>query len=823
MSRIISCLLGKASGNLISKKTVGYVADVIQSLESLSPKVGSQAARELSIAKEVMQVINDRISQRSAQATMVVDIADRHLKRVDELLARGYTAKEVASSFSMQDEAMAWKHGISANTASEKMDYYTSVFSAMLADSMNSLTPNSFAIFRSTSPAVKKEFIEELFRLAKGTAGEGTASKEIRAAAKAAHEVSNLGAESLRRAGADLRKLNTFLVGFKHDPDKMALLGKEAWTSTMRDVLDLQPIHDLLPETAKSTEELTNFLSYVYDDLVSGGVANSGDYARVGLKNAVNRRMHHRLLQPKDADSYIRYHEQFSTVNPLGHMQDYVRNLGRDLGTLEFYGPKPEAMINAVARRLAAESPEEAVAMRQTLFSQASYLMGGMADPSRMLDAGVEKKLSTIRNLNLLKLGKAAISAAVQEPLFIKSLALRLRGLPVLKAATLQLKYLVKTQAARKELSRELAKTGIYIEGFLNKSKAQAIRNGLEGAHRPASLLAEATMEYSGLNLLTNSTKGSAGLVGAVDLADATFETLAPDLQKYMTMRGISAADLSEMQALGKVKMENWGVEALSPSELFSKGRSDLGEKLHAMLAQVIELASPTANQNFSAVVKSASTSSKASQISLGLLRSFTGYPSSWYFNHVRTAMHIQGYGHKAALFASTLVGAAVSTIPVVMILDALNGKVPTLDSNTVMRALERSSFIPLLSDFIMAQIGGDPMASSESLADKLAGAIVGDIGSALVGAAEVVSGGAQAALGNTDKGVKTAAKGANKLVSTAKSLVPFSSMWYSSLIMERLIWDNLRHMYDPNAAKAFRDKTRRAKKNGTPYWWKPE
>ena len=55
------------------------------------------------------------------------------------------------------------------------------------------------------------------------------------------------------------------------------------------------------------------------------------------------------------------------------------------------------------------------------------------------------------------------------------------------------------------------------------------------------------------------------------------------------------------------------------------------------------------------------------------------------------------------------------------------------------------------------------------------------------------------------------------------RSNTPGSSLWYSRLAMDRLIWDQLQELADPEYRRAFKRTEDRARKDyGQDYWWRP-
>jgi hypothetical protein len=65
--------------------------------------------------------------------------------------------------------------------------------------------------------------------------------------------------------------------------------------------------------------------------------------------------------------------------------------------------------------------------------------------------------------------------------------------------------------------------------------------------------------------------------------------------------------------------------------------------------------------------------------------------------------------------------------------------------------------------------------------------------------------------------------KFAAEAVNFAHRYTPGSNAWYSRLALERIVWDRLREMADPNASQSFRRIQQRARREyGQEFWWKP-
>lgn len=133
-----------------------------------------------------------------------------------------------------------------------------------------------------------------------------------------------------------------------------------------------------------------------------------------------------------------------------------------------------------------------------------------------------------------------------------------------------------------------------------------------------------------------------------------------------------------------------------------------------------------------------------------------------------------------------------------------LNGKSPSFDKATILKAAARANIVPMIGDFLSS----GSAAAIRSPAEAFTGALVGD---AITG----LKLGAAAIDGNTKQvGAQT-----QKLL---EGLIPGKSAWFSALALKRTVLDQMRYLYDPQAEKYFRRKAKDSERKGQPFWWAP-
>jgi hypothetical protein len=116
-----------------------------------------------------------------------------------------------------------------------------------------------------------------------------------------------------------------------------------------------------------------------------------------------------------------------------------------------------------------------------------------------------------------------------------------------------------------------------------------------------------------------------------------------------------------------------------------------------------------------------------------------------------------------------------------------------------------------IYGDILSAALHGD--RGGLNMAAQLAGPIPGFIGDA-AGLA------INPAKREIDENGRSRATSGGEAVAFARRWSP--QTWYTKLAVDRLFWDKLQVLVDPNYRQSFRRAEQRAKKDGSGYWWSP-
>ena len=92
-----------------------------------------------------------------------------------------------------------------------------------------------------------------------------------------------------------------------------------------------------------SREKLSLVLDDVWRTITSGGLnkLKDGQSTFTG-KSLGNRRTDHRFLVFKDAESWIKYQDEFGDPNAFNVMMNHIDGMSKDLAELEIFGPNPK-------------------------------------------------------------------------------------------------------------------------------------------------------------------------------------------------------------------------------------------------------------------------------------------------------------------------------------------------------------------------------------------------------------------------------------------------------------------------------------------------
>lgn len=790
---VIKCLLQKAESGLVSKKTADKIVGEIEDLKKRSA-AGSDVGKEIEAAQNAFDIITNRLAQKARQTAIHADLVKRGAERFRE----GIPVQDVLKSFSFTDEANAYRHGFLGNAAQERVNHYQRIFTSMAVDVLDKLNPTKMGILRD--PEKKLEIYKDLFASLRGT-GARSADPEVRSIVDGISKLTTAGGEAFERAGGNITLRKDYMLGRSVIADKVAKTDINEYVRDSMKAFDLDLVRKSTDGIISTPEQLEYALRKDYNAIVSGGISDLSEFAPAGIKSVINSRNHHRIFHFKDAESMAEWSAKYGSDSLYQNVVDYAERIGKDVGVLETYGPKPEAFIRSMLREAAAKDPVAASKYKDAIYRQFRYVTGQW---DRQLDPTLNKWLATYRSINVAnKLGSTVIDAAVMDAVGLNAVAKNMRGLPVLKNIYENFKTLL-TPGLDVD-KKEWARLGWLNESFLNDALYHLKASEAEGGHKLAADLAQGVMKYTGLTRITNTTKGVNVKHLGETLANQSWDEYHPRFQRWLEANGVTKDLLNNIREAGTETVEDWGVKVLSPAKLYEQGKTEEAAKIGVLFNRVQEIVSPTSSPELRAWFSDFERGSKMKQFLAGSSKTFTGYIGSFYNNHLRVLAALPGYGEKAKYTAATATALISSALVANWMRDIANGKDPVFNDEAVYKAISRSNIIPILGDFVLNSGG---RYGSGGLMDQVGGVFASDVTTAgkAIGAF---------ASGKTSQGMAQTQR-------LLENLIPGKNAWFAGLALKRTMLDQLKYLYDPAADKKFKNQASKATRDGQPFWWAP-
>jgi hypothetical protein len=687
-----------------------------------------------------------------------------------------------------------------------------------------------------------RNVVRELFR-------EETGDEKAKAFAAAASGVMEKMRQRFNAAGGAIGQRQDWGLPQAHDQVALIRAGKEAWTNYIAPLLDAERMRHPLTGNPLTQADLKTSLSWIYDNIVSDGWhEKEARMAFQGLGSVANQRGDQRFLVFRDADSWMKYADQFGNGgDPLAVMVNHIRGMSEDIAAMEVLGPNPRAMLTYMqqfveqqAARRAAKLPAVFPAVTEVTGREfrphgnrfvsrdpREYARRMIERSNNMWDiyrgatgAQVGDTLAevsqTVRNVNVAtKLGSATLSA-LADP-FWQLAARKFAGLPVTKVISDAVRQLVPGG------EREARRAGVIADTYLHMHNEQAREAASLSATKVSGFLAERVISLSMLGTVTRAGNHAMSMGIQGFLADQTgkaFGQLDGAVQRLLRRHGIAEGDWDaiRLDAKGSPVDADFLTPALiNDASKARGGDSSLAERYLAMTIYEAQYATTTGTL-------------RAKAMALGNTRAGTGVGEIW--RHLAQfksfAINIailqiermarefvsQGLWRGAQYGAYALMAATLGGAMVIQLKQIKDGKDPRDMTKPEFwgNAMYQSGGLSIWGDLLYA--------SENRMGGGISGTIAGPTASTVQDLINVTYGAAKKNLVGTEKGETNFGR---ELAKTVRNYTPGSSLWYLRLAWNRVLMDNLQRTLDPQAEAAFRRQVQNAKKNyKQDMWWKP-
>ncbi len=678
------------------------------------------------------------------------------------------------------------------------------------------------------------DFIKELF-------GEETGDATARAAAKAWQETSEYARTRFNNAGGDIKKRHDWFLPNSHDGKRIRKGNALQWARFVED-LNFE-IRD--PDTGKvlPKDQEREALLGMFETISTDGFNGFKGGVFAGRKLA-NKRADPRLLQFKDADSWLKYNEVMGGNEIFGLVVRHIEGLSRDIGLLETLGPSPDTMIrylhglaeskeklggiegylDAYIPKSKGEQVKEAakdalktgrpdqlakrfVERPQVILDVYEVLTGRVSNPVSELAA---KFFGGVRNvLSMAHLGRAPLSA-ISDLKFLQHTS-SWNGLEASKVLKRQMSFLNPRNAEGRAFA---ARSGLIAEAWVSKAiSVKRYQDELVGDGWTAAM-ADTFHRVTGLTPWTQAGRWAFGLEFFGMLADQSgkaFGELPSPIRRAFKRYGIkerywdAARQFASQDFKGARFMDPAGMAKSDDDTLREAGR-----RLHEMVLTETDFAVPSPDARVQAAL---SQGQRRGSLPGEFWRSsmmYKSFPITVMITHLMRGGLQEGPKAKAVYLADLMIGLTVMGGVVLQLKDMGMGKDPRDMSETEFwqESFFQGGGLGIFGDFVRAGLS----RKDKDLVDQLLGPGVG----LLHDTVRLTS----SNLRQLYDGHET--KFAGELVRYGQRYTPYTTLWYTRLATDRLIWNRLQQMADPNYSASFGRMESRARERGQEFWWSP-
>ncbi|WP_199259890.1 hypothetical protein [Paracoccus binzhouensis] len=643
--------------------------------------------------------------------------------------------------------------------------------------------------------------------------------------------------------GGDIRKLDDYGVAHVHNGQKIRDAGFQAWADDLYARLDWNRIIDHKTgkpfAVAKGARPLRadadRLLNEIYQEITTNGWHDRTPGFSVGAKALFNGRGEHRVLHFKSADDWMAYNEAFGAQNPFESIIKQFEGMANDIARMRAFGPNPKAGLeNAIqvmekAAILAPRNPRAGNSVVKKAFRvglQPEEVVANKAKKARVMlrmlsgelnapaDGAMAAMLGHTRNLlTAAQLGSATLSQVTD----LVSMRIAAKAIGLNPNSPLKRMFGDLLTGIDRQVAKDL---GFIMDSWAQSSTTAARFAGDIWSPELTGRISNFVLKANGMTFLTDRARVAVAMGIGSDLAQMAgkrFDELAPNLRNFMEARSIGARewDLLRDPAViytdptgGKHLNPNWFREhaALPPHEA-----EDLAIRFGALIEDHIEMSIPSFSLRGRASVIGETRAGSWSGEAMRSFGMYKGYALSQLFGQIRRIQELDGNaGAKAWYAVSAMVQLTVMGALAVQLKEVAKGRDPRPmdDDKFWFAAALQGGGVGIFGDFFSASASRAGGGFAETLAGPVAGA-VGDVARAI---------GSNVARANEGKSPLIGRDVAN----LARRYNPAATYWPTRVALDRMVWDQLQGLIDPEAEEQWHQFEKRQKREyGNQSWWR--
>lgn len=691
-------------------------------------------------------------------------------------------------------------------------------FNARLADVLKQHSRDLLG--RTRNPGQMRNIVRELH-------GEASGDPAAKALAAAIRETLDDMRLMFNEAGGIIGKLDDW--GLPHNHNRVAIrkAGFDRWAKEIDGRIAWNRVED--PLTGKTMEGATgamrqSFLREVYDNIVFGKNAREAVYGRPQGQALYKRHAERRVLHFNSADDWIGYNKQFGTGDPFQSLMGHVHRMARDVVLMREFGPNPglgvdykKQLWEKKARDLGDEDLLKSARSKNEHAQRMFRVLSGGSVPQTALQDWTATFFSSARHVMTSAFLDRAIIASVSD---INSMRLAAQSVGM-NPGNLIARHV---DLMRSAMTREEMMRAGYVADTLADAGTALAR--FQQEHPPAEIaerLSAASMRVQGLTHWTDMARVAfqsefAGLMAGQ--SGKALDQVDEPLRGFLRKAGITADEWANLTRPEFMFKASNGATFASPiwwrevTDLDAKQADELFFKIQGMIEEQMEYAVPTQSLLARGAVDPAAYDLPPGSLVYEVAKSglmFKSFAMTFTVNQYRRIAAQQTIGGKIGYGMNLAAGATVMGALSLQIANLWSGRDPEnmATPDFWARATLKGGGFGIMGDIVAAgqtQWGGG-------------------FGSYLMGPVPQL---AQDVWGLTIYNAWQMAMGeetnfAVELARMGKRYTPMGQTPAIGPAMDRMFWDQLAIMLDPDAANALNQAAKRRQNlYGNADWWMP-
>ena len=623
-----------------------------------------------------------------------------------------------------------------------------------------------------------------------------------------------------------------------HDARLIASAGEQKWVTFITPKLDVRRMRDPLTYQALEPERLDEILRYIYRNIVTdGAISREPALAVQGRGALANRRADHRFLLFKDGDAWREYNQAFGRSDAFTAMMQHIEGLSKDVAALEVLGPNPNATVEWMKQVAGQEAAKAHLGEPSLYEGKTRSTSGGRLESGdykierlwRVINGGsgtgnmaAADVMQATRNfLTGVQLASTTITAVVGDP-FQQANARRFAGIDQMRWFADMPRQMFSTAS-----KREVIRAGVIFQDAMDHL-AHDIRGQswhVMGAEA-SKYLPDRVLTWNGLTPWTRAGRRGAAMTFMFEASERAEQSLAAigkdgvqgeRFARWLQGFGIDAETWDLIRAAKPLEQGEAGsllrmvdvVNSAPGDERVFDAALRYSEAVHAFQEEAVPEGTAKVRAMMARDTRTGTFWGEATR-SAGM---YTGFGVNVWTSLMSAMAHEtlagrRGWAYTMGAIATLTIGGAILTQA--RQIARGNDPQPVNDTDFWIEAMVRGGGLGIWGDYLASDFKkGNGYEQAARVAGPVAAAVfdlvtIIDPRKALTGEWDQTNRGKQAAR-------------------FAQKYVPVQNMWWLKGVTQRLLWDHLQQIADPEAYRSWMRRERKLmQEHGQGVWWGP-